>query len=435
MLNVARQLGALSLENLNDREHRLQQIIEIVCDTSCQRTDGFDLLRVAELVSQSDFRRDIALDCHKLGDRPVVIAHRRDRGLFFIKAAVFAAVDEVAVPDRSCRDDAPERFVERSVLLAAFQQPRGLPERVVTGVSGNPFERGIHILDHAHRVGDDDQFGCLLDDGGQPALGFFRLAASGDLLLEVAIGTFERVRCGDCVLHHVQSGQSRRAHFLNLARQRSGPLPDTILHLLVGAAQSGFPGAMLRHIGHHNRNDRVRADPVRNELQDSHVSVCGITDFFGIATCPHRCQECGEAGSHLGIAYRVDSLTDDRVQRHVQELSETAVAKQNETICCHRQGALVHHFDEEPVRLLGAGQHVHEIALGSGNHYAVDIAASNRAQSLLGLFEPHAQIFDFASGGGGRADGIHDSSGHRVRQEILPFALAAMPSLHGDRAR
>ncbi|MFZ2490719.1 MAG: hypothetical protein WA208_04460 [Thermoanaerobaculia bacterium] len=60
--------------------------------------------------------------------------------------------------------------------------------------------------------------------------------------------------------------------------------------------------------------------------------------------------------------------------------------------------------------MLCALQRVQLITVGFGHHHAVDLAAANRAQRLLGFREPLAEVFDLAIGSSGPGGDGHDSS-------------------------
>jgi hypothetical protein len=79
--------------------HNRQQIVEVVRDAACKLTDAFHLLRLAQLRFEFFAFRDVLFDGKEIGNLPTLIADGRYDVILRVKAAIFATVNQFAVPN------------------------------------------------------------------------------------------------------------------------------------------------------------------------------------------------------------------------------------------------------------------------------------------------------------------------------------------------
>ncbi len=177
ILGVDPLLGALGVA-----EDDAQHVVEIVRDAAREPSDALHLLRLHELLLELQPGADVALHGHEVGDPTLFVEDRRDALFFRIERAVLPPVDEAPVPGATRGDGAPQVAVELRTLLAAVQEARALPERLLATVAGDRFEGRIGIVDRALAVGDENRLPGLIDRlPQQPELGLGPLAL-GDVL-------------------------------------------------------------------------------------------------------------------------------------------------------------------------------------------------------------------------------------------------------------
>ena len=126
-------------------------------------------------------RRDVALDRHVPGGLAARAADRRDRRLLLVERAVLAPIDQRPGPALATRQTAPQRPVEGRRLAAALEDPRVLPDRLVTTVAGHPLEGRVDVFDRAREIGDQDRLARLLDRLGELAILDLESAELGDV--------------------------------------------------------------------------------------------------------------------------------------------------------------------------------------------------------------------------------------------------------------
>jgi hypothetical protein len=136
--------------------------------------DRFHLLRLVVLLLQLQLARHVALDAHVVDDRPALVAHRADGGVFGVQAAVFLAVDQPSLPHLAGGDGRPQGLVKGEVLLAALEDAWVLADGLGLAVAGDALEGGIDVLDGAGGVGGDDALGGLVDGGRQARASLLR---------------------------------------------------------------------------------------------------------------------------------------------------------------------------------------------------------------------------------------------------------------------
>src|ERR1039457_5744323 len=130
-------------------------------------------------------RGDVPFDGNVADNLTEGVAHGSDLHVLGVAGAVFAAIDQLAVPDLAGRDGLPEFLIERRGATARFEDTRVLSDGFLAAVSRHPGERGIRILNCSEGVGDEDGVGGLPDGGRQPGALYIRVRAGKRLARRV----------------------------------------------------------------------------------------------------------------------------------------------------------------------------------------------------------------------------------------------------------
>jgi hypothetical protein len=146
-----------------------QQVVEVVSDSSGQPSDGLDLLGLSELLRQEEALGDVLLDGDVVRCLAGGVDDGRDPCLLAKQLAVLATIEQVAVPHLAGGDGAPQLRVDLGRRLARLQDARVAARDLLRGVTRDPGERRVDVLDVALGVGDDHRQRRLHDGHGQLA--------------------------------------------------------------------------------------------------------------------------------------------------------------------------------------------------------------------------------------------------------------------------
>src|SRR5664280_1522412 len=120
-------------------------------------------LSLRELLGGTFALGDVFLARNEMGDLLLFIEDGRDGRELPEELAVLLPVVEFPLPFPASRDRAPEVPVEIRWSFSRFQDAWVLADNLLRGVSGDPRELRIHVLDIPEQAGDDDGGRALLD--------------------------------------------------------------------------------------------------------------------------------------------------------------------------------------------------------------------------------------------------------------------------------
>src|SRR5579884_2643447 len=94
------------------RVHHLQNIVEVVRDTSCELPDGLQFLRLEQLLFELALTSYVDLYREIVDDRAVSIADRTDRSFLDVLRSVLAPVMKLPVPNLTSLQRLPKRSIK-----------------------------------------------------------------------------------------------------------------------------------------------------------------------------------------------------------------------------------------------------------------------------------------------------------------------------------
>ena len=163
--------------NVRLQQDGAEDVVEIMGHPAGKPSYGFHLLRLAELLLELIFVRDIAFHGDEVENLAIAAHNWGNRGLLLIQTAVPPPVGEMAAPDFPADQGVPHLAIECGILHSAFQYLGIQSDRFVAGIAGSSFKRWIDVLDGAGAVCDEYRFTCMFHRLGESRIGFFRAFA------------------------------------------------------------------------------------------------------------------------------------------------------------------------------------------------------------------------------------------------------------------
>ena len=136
-----------------------QQIVEVMRHASGQSSDGVHLLGLLQLIFQLPPVGDVPIVGDKMRDPAFTVAQGSYGFLGDEDVPVLFAVHHGAAKHVARENGLPHLLVEFSILLAGFQDPRGLAHQFSGSVAGDRLEGRVHVLNHTLAIGNHDQVG------------------------------------------------------------------------------------------------------------------------------------------------------------------------------------------------------------------------------------------------------------------------------------
>ena len=139
---------------------------------------------LVQLLAELLLLGDVGLDRDVVGDFAALLADRRHRGQYLVVGAIFALVDEFAMPALAVVDGIPQGDIAGIRGEARAQQGRGPAYHFVLLVTAGGEEGGVDVLDARPGVGDEDAVRALFEGQGQLAQLLLGQLALGDVQMD-----------------------------------------------------------------------------------------------------------------------------------------------------------------------------------------------------------------------------------------------------------